>query len=1578
MIGLVFAAPNWSGSDTNILEILTPPQEDIKSVTWNGANYDLDTGKHNLLWTRQDGIDSPTLKININGIVSDSQTDGTFLDPGSWTGKTTKAVWIATSLKTILTSTIYGPDQYKALAAATASEDPYSTTTNQSSLVLNFEKNSGILAKVYGARNDLGGGLSMEYDRNAGSANDNSVVINMAGEGAKFYAKLVFGARSSQLDRIGSTNGVSPDQIVHAGFETNRNSVKITGLIPDGSAATLAAGDTLLGLIVTKGIFGAEGYQTNNNLVEIANATIVSGMPNARKLGIVGGRGLYYYRINSNNDGSYKEVVDGAAGFYESGQKASAIANNNIVTIKNSYLGYYISKDNNDWSGNWPNNNNYPTQEASNVGLSVYGGWSTGVAKDNIVAAEDSVINGNVIGGLEFQDQLKVTDRKFRNLHANLVSLKDVTLKSGSSIYGSATATGTLSTEVGYTSTNSLDETSVKAVNRRRGGAYIAGKVEADSAYVRYISFGQYLKINELDNKENYTVLQPYYPVSGQTVQEVAGLNANDPLEQATVRLVGDIEGSIHLGQQVAGSYLFARSGFHSSLASTDKTIQDPVTNGSHNFWVGTYANMSDGVSGDGQSFDTRVNLFTDGQVNHRYTAGELSLLTHDDGMWYAYSNEEDLGAELSNHRPALMHNFRYHYVGLVLYLGVDDGKEGQSVGISFDKIAAFRNEQGQDTNAFGNTFVGIIKDNSIYQKASVENGNNSVNAEEMTIDVPFTIYQTRDNQSVAVADATYAFYKYLHFDGKDGTLSDGTTGKVTEEGQAAGVGLKYWLKSVGIRSNEMLLLNGKQTNSVLEIEDFQSGDKSPKPLQELYTLSAELTGAGGVLIAPESTVVIGNPNTIYNISGSTKKSDGTYEVQYSDPKPNSYTGETILSQDAVLALGIDGALGSVDSHTSKLTLETGTKTALYLQGHTQTVGALDVQEGAALSFNEDAVISHEGKTEQYTANRGKTAGELTVQGKGSSTEEIATVRGLLKGTNLSKLTVINGTSSVYSKNDGFLGSYILQDASGSLYNTEAFVTATAVVDGNSSLYFRDLPKLTARTADAAYEPVKHFIGKVVNAGNVYLSSPIRKASGEVSESDVVLHDVQMGTYSGASGSIINYQGYVQGKDNSYVDVVTAQNVNNDSESFVSFNNETGSFGAFLKSRGETVGEGGTNGILIFEVKDPNDHVKLSFANGKETIGVVAKDNETHVKLYRLAEQGEDGNDWYLVNKADGDEIIPWTPLEPSTPVPEEPDNPDHPDEVLRPEGGAYIANSQSWAKMHMRLHDRFGQAYYIDPFDGKEKPAAAWIRQVGSHSHFRSGGGESKTHARTAVTQIGGDLIRNEFNEDLKYIGGVFVGGLYHRADTRAYNMAKSRSDGYSLGIYGTIYTGNSPDDGFYVDSWLLWGRYDNKLWGENTPTFKYKSHGWVWSVETGFTIPIGESGTKDFNKLIWTFQPEAQVVWDGVHAKNGYDSTETKYKQLGKDNVAIRLGARLHANYMNKGLGFIEGNWIHNTKKAGVQMGSSKTYMDGGRNLGEFRMGLEGHLSRNTLGWATVGVQAGKSGYHNETAQIGIKYMF
>ena len=219
----------------------------------------------------------------------------------------------------------------------------------------------------------------------------------------------------------------------------------------------------------------------------------------------------------------------------------------------------------------------------------------------------------------------------------------------------------------------------------------------------------------------------------------------------------------------------------------------------------------------------------------------------------------------------------------------------------------------------------------------------------------------------------------------------------------------------------------------------------------------------------------------------------------------------------------------------------------------------------------------------------------------------------------------------------------------------------------------------------------------------------------------------------------------------------------------------------------------------------------------------------------------------------------------------------------------------------------------------------------------------------------------------------------MYNRSNAKTYSSEQSRSDGYALGVYGTLYTGNSPDDGFYVDSWLLFGHYNNKLWSDDLANFRYKSNGWVWSVESGYTIPLSQSGSKDFNKLIWTFQPEIQLVWDGVKADTTVDKdTGTRFKQLGTNNVSLRVGARLHANHMNKGLGFIEGNWIHNTKRAGVQMGTGCKYIKGGRNLAEFRAGLEGHVTKNLLGWATVGVQAGQYGYHNETAQIGLKYMF
>lgn len=1509
--------------------------------------------------------------------------------------------------------------------SAAPSVGNYSKTTDGNSLLLTLEENITFMGKFFGSRNDIGGGTGATISMpTVGQTNENAVTINLK-KGSKLYAKLIYGGRSAQLD---GSNGAEKTfsvnvenvlkkvttTVIHTGFEANDNKVYIQGTLA-GTDEEIAQGVVLQArdfvantpknsaLLITKGIFGSEGYDSSNNLLSVKDSLIVAGMPKARKLGLVGGRGVYFMRINQIEKDDAGALNNSLV--WNNGKLAdhSAIANHNIVTIDNSYIGFKVLKSDNDWDDF--SETKKPTLDNPNEGwagtnhaVSIFGGWSTGEAANNIVSINNSVINGNVIGALELQDRLYADKTNLRDLNPNLVSLFNVKLEKGSSIYGTSTAKGNFETNKGV---DRVNETSLQVINRRRGVVYFSGENEADSVFARYVHFGQYVDNSELEKKPETerNIFRDYYPTSPNYDKVLNDpsyeIKDSDALKRITSSSGFASQYKMQLGDLVARSYVINKTGFHSSLATQDSVNVSDVTNGLHNFWVGAYFNLVNSVEGDGAIFNKdNQDLFEDKKnftVNHNYGGGttsrdqNLSLLVHDDGMIYAFDKETPHENNIDNldsnqsHRPALMHNFRYHYDGLVLYSGVNTGIDGydkdgkpnkiHAVEISFGKIQEFR--KNQDLNAFGNTFVGVFLEGNAHPffKPSSVNGFNSISFEEMTFEPetvdglpPFEIKQGGE----IVAKATYGFYKYLHFDGTDGKfdvyadnngtkvkIDSGLTGKLTPLGESGGIGLKYWLRSLDIVDGKTLMLNGATSNTDL-------GSTSSIRLQERFTLSAALSGKGNVAIAENSTVVLGSPKTIYTIASLNEAGD---DVIYKKPEANEYTGYTDVQEGATLAAGIDGALGSTSKFTSSLHLQDNS--AFYLQKHTQDVGHLFVAEKAKLDLSNAPELSEikktnstDAKTFTYVADMGRT-GELVVHNtyKPHGENLASNIFGNIVGDESSKLVIDSGRVNISSANEYFIGTFELRRAEGYLYNSNALQKAKAVVSQGSSLYFYNASELAiARSVDPRSNA---YVGAIQNAGQVFLSG----GKDEVAALNHV--NVENG-YAGQNGSVIHFRGLVQGPDNSYVDVVHSETATGTSQ--VSFGDDHSKIpvsGIFKEARGEKTLK--SVGIPVFVIANREGGEGSPLELKMQPFGVVAKDNEAYKWIYSLGYNDEEQQrTWVLYNSDDKDHYEPLVP-------PKEEEN-----LVLRPEAGAYVGASQSWAKMHMRLHDRFGQAYYIDPFDGEEKPAAAWVRQVGSHSHFRMAGGQSKTHSNTAVTQIGGDLLRNEFNEDWKYIGGVFAGGLYNRSDSRSWDSAKSRSDGYSLGIYGTLYTGNSPDDGFYVDSWLLFGRYDNKIWSDEISPFKFKSHGWVWSVETGYTIPIGESGTKDYNKLIWTFQPEAQLVWDGVKANSVNDSFGTKYRQLGTDNVTLRVGARLHANYMNKGLGFIEGNWIHNSKKAGVQMGTDKVYMDGGRNLGEFRMGLEGHLSRNTLGWATVGVQAGKSGYHNETAQIGIKYMF
>lgn len=1366
--------------------------------------------------------------------------------------------------------------------------DKYSTSSSGSTVNLTLKENAKFYGLIYGGRNDFS--ASNGADPNWGDSCGNTVNIKLE-KGSVLGASLIFGARSGQGEgATADTNGNPYNVNLKKGYKTDNNAVIIRGEKLADNEINLANRNMYF---PAGGIFGAEGWQANNNYVSLQYAYIQSAGAATRKFGIVGGRGLYNFRIYDGEN--------------------SAIANNNIVVIKDSAIGTF-----------------------GGPGMSVMGGYSYGQAKNNIVVMENTKINGHVYGGLELFGMTEASPDQRRQLHSNLVSLHNVELMGNSSIYGTATADSKTwrqavndgdrpnTEKQSYFGWDSVDEQSIKAVNRRRGIAHIGGQVKAGSAYVRYIHFGSYIDANTLQAHQTYDVFSPYYPNGSSS-----GAGAAVPVTFTQGKE------STNLNQLVAGSYLWNTNGFHSALDAKDPN-QSTSTNGQHNFWVNVYTNLSSVVNGDGTKFNTGASLFdaSGNDVNHFYNGSandygynansedDLSLLAMDDGMILSGSTGN-----------GIMHDFREHYQGRVLYLGVNNGKDYagntiNAVDIHFGDIEDFRQHNGQNANAFGNTQVGIFVDGKgstgqydqdPYHRDPVGDSVDSPRSwKDMVITIPnFKIVQ---NNSI-VADATYGFYKYLHIDGDVAQDTNGRDVKQTRAGDAAGVGIKYWLKSLTIRPGALLTLKGNDGTVAKE---------------DTYTLSAYLTGRGHVAIAENTEVIMGDTR-VNDEAVDTDMLSGTGGFEQENTYENQYTGATIIRKGARLFQGSQGALGSAAHHTSNLVLENDGAGAnggqYFLQGLNQIVGGLLVSDTSAVDLSTQS---------KGTFDAANNKGYLDVQGYARVNDN-----GEVKGNANSTLAVTRGVGDIYSQNDDMLGTFALKSSSaGYLHNANSFTAALADIDATSELNFMSFNGSAANPGDATGDA---YIGAIRNAGDVYLSN---RSKGEDLTS---LNTVNIARdYTGIDGSNIFYRGVIQGPTNSTVDAIHVVEATGTSlVAFGHFNNLTA--GVFSSSRGERTDK--SVGIPVFIIDD-RDAAGSQLQLHMNNFGVVDKNDAGYEWVYSLGYNdtvnSATDREWVLYNSIDGrDNYQP------------------------RPEPGAYTSIAHSWSRMHMRLHDRFGQAYETDPFDAEHKPASAWIRQEGRLTKFHMSESGSRTRSFTSLTQVGGDLVRKEIDDVWKYNLGFFVGDLQNYSRSRTWNTAKGRAEGYGLGVYGTLYTGNSPDDGFYIDTWLTYNHFENKIYG-NRPEFKYNSHGWVYSIETGLTLPLGETGDKPEDKYIWTLQPEFQVIWDGVDSGTARDTTGTTYSLLGNDNVVLRAGARLHANNMNKGLGYIEANWIHNTHKLGVMQGDHPFYMEGGQDLGELRFGLEGRASTNTLCWMTLGTQRGRHAYHNEIVQFGLRYMF
>ncbi|QMG39090.1 intestinal colonization autotransporter adhesin MisL [Citrobacter freundii] len=412
---------------------------------------------------------------------------------------------------------------------------------------------------------------------------------------------------------------------------------------------------------------------------------------------------------------------------------------------------------------------------------------------------------------------------------------------------------------------------------------------------------------------------------------------------------------------------------------------------------------------------------------------------------------------------------------------------------------------------------------------------------------------------------------------------------------------------------------------------------------------------------------------------------------------------------------------------------------------------------------------------------------------------------------------------------------------------------------------------------------------------------------------------------------------------------------------------------------------------------------------GIEIIEVAGNSDGTFEKAGRIVAGAYDynvvqkDNNWYLTSfipvtppgPVDPDPVDPTDPepvdpdpidpVDPVIPEPEEPVVPPVTEQQYRPEAGSYLANNFAANTLFMtRLHDRLGETQYTDMLTGEKKVTSLWMRNVGGHTRFKDGSGQLKTQSNSYVLQLGGDLAQwSSDGLDRWHIGSMagYANSQNRTQSSLTGYASRGQVTGYSVGLYGTWYANDADKTGTYVDSWVLYNWFDNKVMGQEQAAEKYKSSGVTTSVEAGYSVKLGESERNSY----W-LQPKAQVVWMDVQADDHREANGTRVKDDTAGNLMTRLGVKAFINGHNaiddgksrEFQPFVEANWIHNTQTARVKMDDVSNDMRGTKNIAELKVGVEGQITPRLNVWSNVAQQVGDKGYSDTRGMLGVKYNF
>ena len=303
-----------------------------------------------------------------------------------------------------------------------------------------------------------------------------------------------------------------------------------------------------------------------------------------------------------------------------------------------------------------------------------------------------------------------------------------------------------------------------------------------------------------------------------------------------------------------------------------------------------------------------------------------------------------------------------------------------------------------------------------------------------------------------------------------------------------------------------------------------------------------------------------------------------------------------------------------------------------------------------------------------------------------------------------------------------------------------------------------------------------------------------------------------------------------------------------------------------------------------------------------------------------------------------------------------------------------------------MSLYDRLGETRYSDALKSQKKSGNVWIRMQGGKNHTNMYDDQLTNRGTYGIVQVGGDLVTWPGSGDHRFHVGLMGGYAHQSTKTRSSDIgltSKGKLSGYSAGFYATYMNDKPEATGPYADLWVLYQHFTDKVNPSNASEESYHSKGWTGSLEAGYTFGLKDwvsaSGTQNATRL----QLQAQVIRMGVRADEHVDAENFTVQGTGAGNVRTRIGATAYHLFTNPKTGraikpYLTLNWYHDTKNFGVVYDGVKDRIEGTRNFGEVKFGIEGKVSKNVNLWGAALYQAGSHSYWNAGAFVGAKILF